>query len=294
MLSNTIMKLPGKTTIPALVSVAVIFSTTASAISLTQSINKTEMAFEDRAVFEISIEWPGQQFAYRFPEPLNPYFDRLKVEKFTSSISSVGQGKDEITTKKFIYVLAPTSGGQGKIDPITINFLTWPDSSAGELVTEQVSIMIAEPKAASKSSNLPLWIPIIGAILLLGSGAAVFISVSKAKKEKIPLKSPGVTALEELSQLKSEAGTDLKRFQTGVYNILSKFMSSKYRLNVSGHTEEKLDEILANSPLSEQHRVIVRNWLVQAERDKFRPVESSPGETLRLETELRRFFETLK
>jgi len=265
----------------------------AGAISLTQSIDKDQMAFEDSAKFEITVEWPGPQFAYRFTNPLNPYFDRLKVGRFSSSVNSTGTGQDEVTTKKFTYVLTPTSSGPGKIDPITISFISWPDSVAGELVTEPVSIIIADQKPAPKSKVLPIWVWITGGMAILGGGAAFYVSKSRAAKRKPVVKSPSEIALEELAGLKTEAGTDLKKFQTGVYNILVKYVNSKYQFNLGGQTEDKLEEIITKIPLNEQQRNSLKGWVIQAERDKYRPLASSPGDTVRLETDLRRFFEEL-
>ncbi|HEX2896432.1 MAG TPA: BatD family protein, partial [candidate division Zixibacteria bacterium] len=259
------------------------------AISLSQSIDRTDMAFEDSAKFEITVEWPGAQMAYRFVNPLNPYIDRLKVGRFSSSITSTGTGEDERTTKKFTYVLIPTSSGNGKVDPITISYLTWPDSVAGELITEPVSITIAEQKIVAKSNKLPIWAPIIGGILLLGSGTAFYLARSRAVKSRPPVKTPSQAALDDLTKLKAESGNDLKKFQTGVYNILMTFLKAKYDINVSGESEERIEELLKKAPLAEQTQREIAGWLIKAERDKFRPVEASPGETVRLETELRRF-----
>jgi hypothetical protein len=128
----------------------------------------------------------------------------------------------------------------------------------------------------------------------LGSGAAVMASVSKAKKSKKPTLTPVDEALQVLSALKTETGSDMKRFQTGVYNLLSKFLESKYNVEIDGLSDEKLEGQLSKSQLSKEDREAVKKWLIQAEKDKFRPMESSPGETVRLETELRRFFEKLK
>ncbi len=265
-----------------------------SAISLTQSIDKTEMPFEDSAKFEITVEWPGSQFAYRFINPLNPYIDRLKISRFTSSISSFGTGKDEKTTKKFTYVLVPTSGGEGKIDPITINFITWPDSISGELITEPVAMTISEQIIKPKAGEFPAWISIMGGLLLVGSGATIYFLRAKAIKGRPIVKTPSESALDELSKLKAACGSDLKRFQTGVFNILSNFLRSKHNINLSGLSEEKIGELLSKTDLSEPAQASIRNWLVQAEKDKYRPVEAAPGETVRLETELRRFFENVK
>ena len=277
-----------------LTSVIWIIAKNAAAVSLSQSIDKTEMAFEDSAKFEITVEWPGPQFAYRFANPLNPYIDRLKIGPFSSSISSIGTGKDEVTTKKFTYVLIPTSAGEGKIDAITISYFTWPDSISGELITEPVAITIGEQKIKSKPGGFSIWLPIFGALLVVGSGTAIYLLRARAVKGRPLVKTPSEMALNELVKLKTETGTDIKKFQTGVYNILSNFLRSKFNISISGLTEEKIEELLAKTNLSEQLRMSIKNWLVQAEKDKYRPVEAAPGETARLETELRRFFENVK
>ncbi len=266
----------------------------ALAIALTQSIDKTEMPFEDSAKFEITVEWPGSQFAYRFINPLNPYIDRLKIRRFTSSIASFVTGSEEKTIKKFTYVLVPTSSGEGKIDPIAISYVTWPDSLPGELITEPVGMTISEQRIEPKSVKFPVWISIVGGLLLVGSGATIYILRAKAVRRRPIVKTPSDSALDELTKLKTECGSDLKRFQTGVFNILSGFLRAKHNINLSGQTEETIAELLAKTNLSEQAQTSIRNWLAQAEKDKYRPVEAAPGETVRLETEMRRFFENMK
>lgn len=266
----------------------------ARAITLTQSVDKTEMAFEDSVKFEITVEWNGPQFAYRFPKPLSPYIDRLKVGRYSSSISSTGQKESEVTIKKFTYVLEPTSGGLGLIDPITINYISWPDSIPGELVTEKVTIQIADQIIVKPSETSNIWYYLIGALVIVSGGATFFVLRSRAAKNKIPVKSPVDKALEELSKTKAESGSDLKKFQTGIYNLLSEFLEERYNIEIGGLSETGLAERLSKTSLNEKDKSALVNWLIQAERDKFRPIESSPGETVRLENDLRKFFENLK
>mgnify|MGYP001567175179 FL=1 len=129
---------------------------------------------------------------------------------------------------------------------------------------------------------------------MISSGAAIYVLRAKAVKGRPAVKTPSEMALNELTKLKTESGTDMKKFQTGVYNILSDFLRSRFDINVSGLGEEKIEELLSKTNLSEQPRISIKIWLVQAEKDKYRPVEAAPGETVRLETELRRFFENVK
>jgi len=96
----------------------------AEGISVTQSVDRFSIPFEDSVHFEIVLQWDGPQTAYLFPKPLNPTFERLKVRGLTSSISSSGSGEAETTTKKFRYTLIPTASGTGRIEPVTISYLS--------------------------------------------------------------------------------------------------------------------------------------------------------------------------
>jgi len=276
------------------ISVFMGFAGKADAITLTQSVNKTEMAFEDSIKFEITVEWNGPQFAFRFTNPLNPYIDRLRVGRFSSSINSAGKDKDEVTTKKFTYVLEPTSSGLGKIDPIKISYVSWPDSIPGEMITEKVSISIADQILKENSDSSNLWFYLIAGLILAGGGAGVFIAKSKAANTKVPIKTPVDMALEELAKVTSESGSDLKKFQTGVYSLLSDFLKTRYNMNVGGLTQSELEVQISKTSLSVPQKSGIIDWLMQAERDKFGPIEASPGETVRLENDLRKFFENLK
>ena len=70
------------------------------------------------------------------------------------------------------------------------------------------------------------------------------------------------------------------------------FMNSEFHISINGQPEEKLAELLKSISLSDQESSGVTGWIIQAEKDKFRPVAASPGDVVRLETELRKFFET--
>ena len=201
----------------ALLSIIFLIShATALAIGLSQSINRTEMKFEDTLVFEIRLEWDGSQFAYLFEGPLNPYFDRLRVGNFSSSINSTGTGDREKTIKKFSYTLLPTSSGTAKIEPILISFMSLPDSGRGQFLTEPVLINVADPVFVEESESFPLWLLAVGGFLLIGGvSAAFFLIKSGGKKEEVL--TPVQIALQELAKAKEDSGTDFKNFQSGSF-----------------------------------------------------------------------------
>ena len=146
----------------------------ANGISVSQSLDKTETAFEDSVRMTITLSWSGAQSAYLFPRPLQPIIDKLKIHQFTSSISSTGQGDNETTTKKYIYTLIPTSSGLGRIEPITIDYVTWPDSIPGELVTEPLTVLIQDPVPVEADTG-EINIMVLVIVIVLAAGIITFV-----------------------------------------------------------------------------------------------------------------------
>ncbi|MCH9024011.1 MAG: hypothetical protein IH931_01635 [candidate division Zixibacteria bacterium] len=284
---------PALFTFAALLSIIFLLSNaTALAIGLSQSINKTEMEFEDSLIFEIRLEWEGSQFAYLFEGPLNPYFDRLRVRNFSSSINSTGTGDREKTTKKFSYTLFPTSSGTAKIDPIVISFISLPDSTRGQLLTEPVVINVADPVFVEESESFPLWFLATGGFLLIG-GVAAALSLIKSGGKKEEFFTPVQIALQELAKVKEDSGTDFKQFQAGVFSLLTKFSKENYQIETAGKSEEEIETAFADTNLDETRKRQIKDWIVTAEKDKFRPAVASVGETVRLENEIRTFLESI-
>lgn len=264
------------------------------AIELSQSLKPSAIPFEERAEFEIVITWPGPQSKYLFPKPLRPQFERLSAGRLSSSISSTGTGSDEVTTKTYRYELSPTLSGLGRIEPITIEYVSWPDSIPGQLVTEPMTIQIDAPRPAppkDESSGAGLWIIII-AVILAGGGAVYYFLVVKKKSDQPILLSPEDAFLESLSTVQDEAGNDLKRFQTGLYKSLCDYLTVKFNMPSDLETARSIGEWLKGCGLSPDVRAMLAGWLIRAEKEKFTPTGADPGATTRLYSEVKHIFET--
>lgn len=262
----------------------------AEGISVSQSLSESAIPFESSAAFEIKLQWNGPQWTYRFDKPLSPTFDRLKVKGFTSSISSQGSGADEISIKTYQYTLIPTSSGKGTIDPINITYVTLPDSIPGELVTEGMTIQISEPVLVKETNwtKIILIITVI-AIVLVSIIVVFFLKLRKRGDMEIK-KSPKEKGLEDLAALKIEAGNDMKKYQTGLYQLLKDFVTAQYAINIETLEDEMIINRIMETGLSKADSNKLSGWIIKARQDKFRPVVSAPGDTIRLETEIREFF----
>ena len=266
----------------------------AGEIAISQSLDRFRIPFEDSIHFDVVLQWQGPQSSYLFTSPLGPSFDRLKVRGFTSSISSTGSGDDEVTTKRFRYTLIPTSAGAATIDPITVSYISWPDSVPGQLVTEAMTVQVAEPlPPVEEGGGATVWIMVVLLVVVGGLAAIILVKRSAAKQPKEIEKTPVEQFLDRLTALKREAGGDLKKFQVGLYENLAAFLKARYDVESDRFGDDELADALEVTDLNDDQKEQIGRWLVQARRDKFRPVVGAPGETIRLETEIRQFFERL-
>ena len=280
----------------SLITLAVIFvvASASAEISVSQNLSKTDIAFEDTTVFEIVLQWDGPQSAYRFDKPLNPLIELMRVKGFSSSISSTGTGADEKTTKRYHYVLVPTQSGTGHIAPVDISYLIWPDSTPGQLTTEPMSVQIAKPVAKpEKAARFP-WLYIALAVVVLGGAVTAVVFIRRPKVAVEPSHKPEENVIAGLDKLKAEAGSDFKRFQSGLHTLLVTYLKEKYQFETGQLDERTIESSLLGTKLSESQQKSLAQWIINAERDKFRPVSPSPGETVRLESEIRAFFQKLK
>jgi hypothetical protein len=267
----------------------------AQAIGITQSLDKADIAYEDRANLEIVVTWTGSQTSYIFDKPLQPPLENLKVQQYSSTVSSTGSGASEITTKRFTFALMPTGPGIGKVSPVTVSYYSWPDSIPGQLVTEEMTLHIASPIAKKKTTGgaVPLWIWIAGAAVTLIGAAIVVVLLIRRRTPKEIVRSPQELMLDRLTALKQASGSDLKKFQTGLYKDLVWYATEAYKLELGGLSTDELIEKIQAAKVPEAEKSTICGWIARAEREKFSPLPPSPGETTRLEHEVREFFEKM-
>lgn len=266
-----------------------------SAISVSQSVDRTDMAFEDTANFQITVTWDGPAYAYRFDKAFRLQSDRLKVARFSSSVRSTGIGPGEVTTKIFDYQLTPVLSGSATVQPLVIDYTTYPDSTTGQLQTDAVTILVAEPKPSGAKEEGGFgggWIA-LAVVLVLGLGIGLYAFFKPESKKEI-IKSPVELVLENLDVARKDAGMDLKRFQTGVSRCLTSYVQARYGVDLTGRSAAQAAMELERVEPNQAVREALAGWLARAEREKFSPLASAPGEVSRLESDIRAFFEKMK
>jgi len=266
----------------------------ADGISVSQSLDKANIDFTDSVKFEIVLEWDGSQIAYLFDKPLNPLMSGLKVVRFSSSIGSTMRGTDEVTTKRFLFVLEPTAAGLATIEPVTISYVSWPDSIPGQLLTEGMAVNVAPMRTQPVHHALPIWVwALAGLAAVLAVGVVAMAITRRSRRQVFPVKTPRQELLDSLAEARLQAAGDMKRFQTELYKILVAFLHDRYNIDATDPVRETLAEQLRSAGLDAADADRICEWLFKAMKDKYIPAAGSPGDTVRLESELRDFFEKL-
>ncbi|MCD6250566.1 MAG: hypothetical protein J7J98_09575 [candidate division Zixibacteria bacterium] len=253
------------------------------------------MAFEDTVNFQISVIWDGPAYDYRFDKPFRVQADRMKVTRFSSTVRSSGSGPDEKTTKFFEYQLTPLLSGMATIEALNIEYVTWPDSLTGIMVTDPVSISIRKPLPPKLSEENVMnsgWWAVI-AVGLIGLGFGLY-SIFKRKTSVEKVQSAREKFLEELDEVKRESGSDLKKFQTGLYGSLTSYFETKYGLKIDNQTADLIASELDQIEPDQTVNRTLADWLIRAEKEKYAPLTTSPGEVTRLASEIKQFFERMK
>ena len=117
------------------------------------------------------------------------------------------------------------------------------------------------------------------------------LRVRSRKPVEEPTKSPLELFLEELQFARKDSGSDLKKFQSEVHRLLKELLASMFSIDADKSDDQQLINSLIASGISESKSIRIVGWLSKARKDKFAPIDAGPGETLRLETEIRNFFE---
>lgn len=267
-------------------------SAVASEISLTGSVDKTDIAFEDSVTLTVEIKWLGDITAYKFEVLPLPTCENLKVTGTSASISSKTSEGQGITVRTFTYVLRPTQAGTGTIEPITLDYTSLPDSTTGQLATQQFHILIAKPILRGSESNLPWLAKILiwGAALIVIVAIILIIIIKKHSKPSEPQVTPAQKFLDELGVVKKDFANDRKQFFTRLHKLLIIFLESNYGLALSGKTTQLILKDMEPLEMPAEIKEKIGQWLLQADKEKFAPGTGAPGDVIRLATEIEDIF----
>ncbi len=167
------------------------------------------------------------------------------------------------------------------------------DSLPSFVVTEPMEVIIANPVAKVKDdTELNIWL-VFGLVLIILSAVLLFFNLRNKSQQSETELTPKEQFLKKLTEIKNSSGSEMKNFQTQLFHALSKYLVTEYSINVSQIDKDLLVNELSKAGMSLKNGEKIVGWLQQAEIDKFAPITQSPGAVVRLESEIRTFFEKI-
>lgn len=263
------------------------------------------------------------QLIAEFPEGRDVIFPPLKdkLGEFTLDQRHTGERQllpDGKTVRQTLSLtLVPALAGVYTIPPLELSFVANPaqDATAAakkairtdELAITVTSVIpaaekdpalrdIAGPHALTDPAKL-LWqiALVVAAALLLAVGGYLLARKLRRHAASEPLLSPQERALRELERLLRE---DListgrhKEFYLGLSNLLRRYIEERFSLAAPERTtEEFLDELRTNPVLSEQHTLLLKEFLRHCDMVKFARYQPARPEVDASTAACRRFVE---
>lgn len=262
-------------------------------LSLSASLDKTAIGFEEKVTLVLEIRWTGTIADYRFGMLPIPETERLAVQGSSSAISSDEREGQDITTRTFRYEFKPTKGGTGRIYPITLEYITMPDSVPGQLMTQELTVLIAPPMKKVEETGLAWYYYVIIAVIVIGVVIAVIVFVIKRGASVEPEVKPEQAVLVKLAGIREDGQADRKAFYTRLYRLLLDYITQKYGVAVSGMMPQDVMAALDEKEMPPGEKDKLSGWLTLADREKFAPGGGEPGDTIRLITEIENHMQTL-
>ncbi|MBN2226907.1 MAG: hypothetical protein JW763_06050 [candidate division Zixibacteria bacterium] len=274
-----------------LLSLAVVEGAAGGELSLSARLDKTDIAFEETVSLVLEVRWTGTIADYRFGILPLPETEYLAVQGSSSAISSEEQDGQDITTRIFRYEFKPTKGGIGRILPITLEYLTMPDSISGQLTTQEYSIQIAPPVVLAEPTGLAWYHYVIIAVVLAGAVFVVVLIIKKGRRPVAVETTPEQTMLEKLSEIRGEGHIDRKVFYTRLYRLLLDYIDRKYEIAIVGGMTPDVIAALDDKEIPRGEKEKLAGWLTLADREKYAPGGGEPGDTIRLITEMENYMQ---
>ncbi len=266
-----------------------------SEISFSANLSKSDIKFEETTDLDITVKWWGDKSRYIFEAFPLPETQNLMVKGTSTAISSGTENGKQYISRTYKYTLQPTDAGVGAIEPITLKYIEMPDSIPGELTTQRFQVLIAAPKIVpQKDESDTSLIFILGGIILLGVVVVIVIFIRAGnKKPKEIKKTPEETFLEELAEIKKETGTERKLLYSRLYKLLVGYIAEKYGIGTTGRTTRDIADDLEKSDMEPERKEKLGTWLILADKEKYAPHAGKPGDTIRLTTEMEKYFQDL-
>ncbi len=243
------------------------------------TVDRRSIYIGDRIECKIEVSSP-KDVEVKFPKFAD---DRIGIFEIKDSGSATRKGFFANETIVSWYRISAYAVGKEQIPPIEIKYKRKTDKDWSVIKTSPIEITVASvlPRGAAAADIRDIkgpfrffeinWILVAAVIAALFLGAAV-LAVYKKVKQKLSIKLPHETALEELEAIKNAYAKfgDVKEYYVGISDCVRRYIERVFRLKAPEMTTEEFLNFLRDSnALKPEQKDLLKEFLNACDLVKF-------------------------
>jgi len=265
-------------------------------VALSTNVDSKRVPLNRPLVLTVRVSWEGDIDYIEINEIEEPILSNFEIVGTASSNRVVGTEGGRKAEKEIRYTLMPTTLGMGYIESVALSYLDRISDQTYHLKTERIGVEIIAP-VAEKGKNSSVFIPLIVALLILGSGVILMFRFRRMKANQIKNETAENWILEEeyLETLKNSIdlkNSDKREMFASLSNLFRKYLSEKYSIAALEATTEGLLKIMEENHAEENLIHKCSALLNKADVIKFSGQEATQAELDEAYTTVETVFES--
>ena len=135
-------------------------------IELKSSVDRSEVPFNQSAVFTVEASWEGEQDRFSITPVGLPECENFEILGSSSENETrIEEGKT-VSLKTFNFTLKPTQTGTGRIGPVQLSYMDNVAQDSSSLSTQPISVEITPPIERRAPAPRTILIFVVAAVLI--------------------------------------------------------------------------------------------------------------------------------
>lgn len=222
-------------------------------IELKSSVDRSEVPFNQRAVFTVEASWEGEQDRFSITPVGLPECENFEILGSSSVNETRIEGGKTVSLKTFRFTLKPTQTGTGRIGSVQLSYVDNVTQDSSTLSTQPISVEITPPVERRERVPRTILIFVVAAVLIYVIYSArrrtkrIEIAKEEIKKPKLEEESPEDKTLKDLEAINHRVQQgDWEAFSSDVYKLLTGYLEARYQIVTSGKTTDGIIDSLSN------------------------------------------------
>jgi len=214
-------------------------------ISITASTNQTNIPLNRTVDFSITVRWKGNQDRYSIEDFDNPNLTNFEIVSTSSSNVIEDVGGVQYSKKIYLYTLKPIELGMGYVDGVFLKYTDNQNQESNTVVTNRIGIKITKPIEETDYSSI-IYAILSFFIIIAFAYSIIFVIKRKRKIERERLESEKKEVnlesqyLQIIRNYKPDASEDLNKLLNEISQVLNKYISQKYVLEIAGLNKNEI------------------------------------------------------